>query len=327
MTTKARVASFDALRGAAILLVMAAHWGIGFIGASGVIALANAGVILFFLLSGMLIERNLARGDSAGVFLIRRAARIFPVYWFSILAVAAMYGATWTQVLSNATLTAPLTGATRMQGVYWTLYIEAAFYCLAPFVARRAALSLAMIAAVIGGAVALFAFQGSIGSGAFYYLAFCLCGVLIGRWLRGALPASVALVATIAVVCCAAIVMPTGLLVAIPAALSTLVLVVAVKLDFESKALSFVGLISYSLYLLHIVIYNAIVAFEPSLLAATVISTIASFAICWLTWRLIEAPAIAIGHRIAKRLNRTMIGGAGIACQSIDRDAPSLPLS
>ncbi len=53
------------------------------------------GVDLFFVISGFImvhVTRNIARGPaSAGTFLLRRAGRIYPLYWLVTLAVLAVY--------------------------------------------------------------------------------------------------------------------------------------------------------------------------------------------------------------------------------------------
>jgi peptidoglycan/LPS O-acetylase OafA/YrhL len=89
-----RVDALDGLRGLAILMVLALHlrWlGFGWIG-----------VQLFFVLSGFLITRLLARsaadrslGEYLKDFYARRALRIFPLYFAYLLAIAI---ASWTFV-------------------------------------------------------------------------------------------------------------------------------------------------------------------------------------------------------------------------------------
>ena len=99
-------ASLDALRGLAILLVIVAHFGEGLTGREMAVFLANAGVILFFFLSGFLMDRALALDRNLSAYAIRRAFRILPMYWLSLLLVAAWAGGNWTlgQLLANATI-------------------------------------------------------------------------------------------------------------------------------------------------------------------------------------------------------------------------------
>jgi peptidoglycan/LPS O-acetylase OafA/YrhL len=95
------------------------------------------GVELFFLISGFVICMS-AWGRSLGDFFVSRVVRLYPAYWFAVLATTGVL-ALWSRwdrplplrdVLTNLTmLQAPL-GVTRVDGVYWTLWNEMTFYLL-----------------------------------------------------------------------------------------------------------------------------------------------------------------------------------------------------
>ncbi len=91
---QARVREIDALRGVAVLMVMAYHYGSRFDELYGhAIAMPGAtlwgyyGVHVFFMISGLVIlmtaERAAAVGGAEGVgtFLWNRAGRLFPAFW------------------------------------------------------------------------------------------------------------------------------------------------------------------------------------------------------------------------------------------------------
>jgi len=86
--------------------VIVAHFGEGLTGREMAVFLANAGVILFFFLSGFLMDRALALDRNLSAYAIRRAFRILPMYWLSLLLVAAWAGGNWTlgQLLANASV-------------------------------------------------------------------------------------------------------------------------------------------------------------------------------------------------------------------------------
>src|SRR5271168_1850806 len=89
------LAALDALRGVAILLVVIGHYLPGRVigGTFGEILgpWAVGGVILFFMLSGFLIERNLSHGVSPIRYALRRMFRILPAYWLSIVVLILLH--------------------------------------------------------------------------------------------------------------------------------------------------------------------------------------------------------------------------------------------
>ena len=89
-STLDRISSLDTLRGAAILMVIFGH----FLPLSiplgradyHVSSLGRGGVLLFFLLSGYLVFRNVERQNTV-TFLSRRLFKIFPAYWVNVVFV------------------------------------------------------------------------------------------------------------------------------------------------------------------------------------------------------------------------------------------------
>jgi peptidoglycan/LPS O-acetylase OafA/YrhL len=152
-----RIPELDGIRGIAILMVVALHFGVpastGFV--RDALGLGWAGVDLFFVLSGFLITGILL--DSAdrehyySRFYVRRALRIFPVYYvfllvfFHVLPLAGRFipalgtqgahsgeAAFWVY-LSNWT---PVFHQSRNMRHFWSLAIEEQFYLVWPLVVR-----------------------------------------------------------------------------------------------------------------------------------------------------------------------------------------------
>ncbi|MFH8371447.1 acyltransferase family protein [Streptomyces sp. NPDC018031] len=145
-----RLAALDGLRILAALMVVAYHY-MAF--ASGAwpepvqdlfphaylpASYGWLGVQLFFLISGFVICMS-CWGKSVGDFGVSRAARLYPAYWFAVLATALVV-TVWpppgTEPLSLGDVGANLTmfhepmGVDPVDGVYWTLWVEMRFYLL-----------------------------------------------------------------------------------------------------------------------------------------------------------------------------------------------------
>lgn len=159
-----RSRNLDALRGLAALLVLMFHAG-GVLprhGSDGLVRLnplwlfsvhGGAGVYLFFALSGYLVGGPWLRGGVAGslpgvrVYAIRRAARILPLYWLTVVGalVVVMTGLPRSAVQPDGTagVVAHVAmvqnwvpgQALALYGPLWTLGLEASFYVLLPLMA------------------------------------------------------------------------------------------------------------------------------------------------------------------------------------------------
>jgi len=135
----------DALRGIAAVLVVLFHftWKIHAMmpGAPAVpygLAWGAYGVHLFFAISGFVIFMTLERTRSGADFAVHRFARLFPAYWAGIgvttLAVHLLGTPALAQpapvVLANVTMLQGFAYLPAVDGVYWTLTVELAFYCI-----------------------------------------------------------------------------------------------------------------------------------------------------------------------------------------------------
>jgi peptidoglycan/LPS O-acetylase OafA/YrhL len=136
----------DGLRAVAVLAVLLTHvaFQTGQItrGTGGaLLARFDAGVAVFFVLSGFLLYRPYAAGrpPATGAYALRRAARILPAYWL-VLAVVALAssvpaGVVATHAWLGQTYTGPLIGSLTQT---WSLCAELAFYVALPLLARAA---------------------------------------------------------------------------------------------------------------------------------------------------------------------------------------------
>ncbi|MEY4375740.1 MAG: hypothetical protein RJB26_290 [Pseudomonadota bacterium] len=93
------------------------------------------GVELFFMISGYVIFFS-ARGKRAGDFLAARALRLYPAFWggvvltslFAVFLGGVGMAVSAPQVLANLTMFPQWFGYQFVDGVYWTLQYEWAFY-------------------------------------------------------------------------------------------------------------------------------------------------------------------------------------------------------
>jgi len=87
-----KLSCIQVARGVAVLLVLALHlysYELRFLPAPGLLGdwviFGNSGVDLFFILSGFIIVRTTSETSSPMEFLLRRATRIYPLYWLVTL--------------------------------------------------------------------------------------------------------------------------------------------------------------------------------------------------------------------------------------------------
>jgi peptidoglycan/LPS O-acetylase OafA/YrhL len=98
----------------------------------------RVGVTIFFLISGFVICKSL-KGDlvkGSREFLIRRFFRLYPAFWLSIAlglcSIWWLYGKPigWQLIAANVTMLPEILGQQPIMGLYWTLEVELVFYFL-----------------------------------------------------------------------------------------------------------------------------------------------------------------------------------------------------
>lgn len=194
-----RVPELDALRGLAALAVLAFHL------YPDAFPVGWAGVDVFFVLSGYLVTRVFVRdraaGRGLGQFWVRRAARVWPAYYFLLLVIWAgtsagraatgwPYLLTFTQgVHDYAPGVLPVGTSPPAVGHLWTLSLEQQFYLVWPLVLLAAGRRAAWAAAAVV-TLSVLARAGGVPN----YLLLGRCdGFALGGWLAlaglGASPA------------------------------------------------------------------------------------------------------------------------------------------
>lgn len=169
-----RLPGVQALRGIAALLVVLVHYataafehGFGWPGIER-IQLGHAGVDIFFVLSGFIMEYTAGGSPDRRGFILRRAARVLPLYWVLTIIAYALVVFAPTVVNRDATVgqfalsmvllpgVSPNGNGHYVLGMAWTLSYELWFYAvfalLMPFTAP---VRLAGLAIVFAGAIAI----------------------------------------------------------------------------------------------------------------------------------------------------------------------------
>lgn len=152
---RSRNLQIDALRGLAALSVMLFHF-TSWYGKSqvdGILLLDNflssplialyfgdIGVPLFFMISGYVITASSERHSKVTSFAYSRFARLYPLYWCSIIFAVvcylpsnyrlADYQPEWLTIGINFSMLQTGLGVNNVNEAYWTLYIEMQFYAL-----------------------------------------------------------------------------------------------------------------------------------------------------------------------------------------------------
>lgn len=153
-TSSHRLRELDALRGIATVLVLLFHYTVRYQQLFGDVPPAlrftqgGLGVQLFFGISGFVILMTLERCRTAGQFVLARFSRLYPAYWvavlftFTVVSLFPLNGRTvsWPQLLVNLTMLQEFVHVPSVDGVYWSLAAELAFYAMALFAFRTGAL-------------------------------------------------------------------------------------------------------------------------------------------------------------------------------------------
>lgn len=145
-TAPVRFELLDVSRFAAAFAVLIYHWlfkgiqmgtvdSISYSPLAGIAAYGYLGVYFFFMISGFVISAS-SHGRTASQFAVRRAVRLYPAFWVSMLTTAlvtiaiggTLFSVTVPQVLANLTMLPQLLRQPTVDGVYWTLFCEILFY-------------------------------------------------------------------------------------------------------------------------------------------------------------------------------------------------------
>lgn len=356
-----RFAHIDCLRAVAALMVIVLHggelardlrhatvdaWALTPIFA---IDFGRAGVVLFFAISGFVIPSSLRKGDAPAKFPIRRFFRLYPAYWLSILA--ALYALWWhldhratiPQILANFSMLQLFLGYEGIQGLYWTLAVELAFYALCYTLFRVGLIANGL---VMGGislvcAVAWYVFftsragpfnslypvlpnfMSDPGIEWFAYFSIMFFGATCRMMLVSTTTKSTMVLGCLVGIFWLAVFPLTGIyryyhgdaqqFVLMKFGAYALAMYLFVIFGFwmriTSRTLTYLGTISFSLYLFHPpvahILLRAQILWMPDLVVTSVMFVVilmaATILVSTIVYRYVEVPAIELGWKICQR--------------------------
>lgn len=295
----------------------------------------RAGVCAFFLVSGFVIPLSLERAGGLPDFAISRLTRLYPMYWCSLGLALGLAGLgvevlpvdfegelPWSAA-ANLTMAQEFVGVPHALGLYYTLSIELGWYlaCAALFALgwlhateRLLWVALAGLAVVGVGAPVLLDRHTPFSTG--FYVVTMLAGTALARHAAGVLPGR-RLAALLAGVGAVALVGGWANYVEVPggdadgalgyssAVVPWVVAYLAVLAAYAVRErpaafpgwLAWLGLVSYSVYLLHPLVMSALTEVTTRPWPLLVLTLAATVAVAGLTHRWVEVPGQALGRR------------------------------
>lgn len=335
----ARFRELDVLRGLAATAVVLFHFTSRFATHYGhpgrplvVVPWGYYGVHLFFVVSGMVIFLTIERMRSPWDFVAARIGRLFPAYWVAVtltfLAVTATHlpeaALSVRDYVWNLSMLQRFVDVPDVDGVYWTLQVELAFYVV--MLVILACRAVPMTEAILVGWLAVLTWNAAGGGllregletsrvqfvSLYGYAPLFLAGVLLHlQRMRG-------LTALRAVLLGWAF----GVFAwrnSAEAAMVFGVIVVAVELAIHGylarlavRPLLLLGAVSYPLYLIHqnigYVLLRSLYARGVPTDAGLIVTLTAVLLLAWLLHVVVEAPGQRVVRSLRARLGRT---GAG----------------
>jgi peptidoglycan/LPS O-acetylase OafA/YrhL len=324
---KKYVVVIDFLRGLAALMVVLVHVaGNGFLDNSFVNHIASYGqhgVVIFFVVSGFIIPWSLNRSkynlSKFGNFINRRIIRLNPPYYAILLITIAFYYLSHDFVsdffyLGNLKIDAytiflhltyliPFSGESWYYNVFWTLAIEFQYYLLIgllyPFIHKNKYLTLLVLTLICFSHLLPFASNRlSILNWSTPFVLGITCFLYRTNFLDRRL---MLIVLSVFVVLCQYQISGTRMLFALFACITILFM------EFRFDFTDFLGKVSYSLYLTHILIFDILYALYSKLIDVKmafakeifVIGFIPiSILIAYLFYKLAEEPFMKLAKKI-----------------------------
>lgn len=313
-----------------------------------VVDLGKVGVIVFFAVSGFVIPFSLLKGRAKPLrhFLVSRLFRLYPAYWLSIPFGVVFY---WmledksidiTTIALNFTMFQQFLLQPNIMGLYWTLQIELIFYilCAALFFIKwldKPKMLFLVALGFLGVSVAAAYIRHEMGIKIPVALSLALMFMFWGAIWREYIVHNDQLCKKLGLIIIALFIpaMPIiGLLaynqdmgfgetwyrytISYYTAMS-LILILTTVLKLQNRFFSWLGRISYSVYLFHSVVFKMVIALigyqfliDNNIPAHVFMAAVAILAMgaAHIIYTFVEAPAVKLGRHINNKMGNGASG-------------------
>ena len=327
MSNRQRLPVLDVLRGGASFAVCWFHLTNGHVGflPPGILKASGAygwlGVEVFFVISGFVIPFALQRSDyqlaDCGIFVFKRIARLDPPYFTTIaLIIILQYASSKAPGFEGEPFTYSILGTILHVGylnaffgfpwlnpVFWTLALEFQYYLLMAFIFPLIANRASIIRWCTMLALGILALVVPAERFVFHWLPLFLLGITTFQLKSGIIAQKGYLLLIVLVSCWAWLCY--GLIITLVGV--TTAFIIAFARVSHTGPLTFLGMISYSLYLLHVPIGGRVVNLSTRFVAglpgrSVVVFVAAAVTVlaAWALYAFVERPAqrwsAAIGY-------------------------------
>jgi peptidoglycan/LPS O-acetylase OafA/YrhL len=295
------------------------------------------GVVLFFAISGFVIPFSIKLMHRYPVreFLVTRFFRLYPAYWLSIplgvITSAWIWGGSFSlgEFAVNLTMLEYLFDVRPAIGLYWTLAFEFVFYvCCALLVLTGNITRYRRIGALALGLVLVHIAMVPLSHGSLYNFSFWplnlgvmfwgtlyraeMLGLANGLFERACLWGT-AFAVVVVYPLFFALYVGIAYMHTLPYSIAILLFIVGTRVvRLEFAPLPWLGLISYSIYLFHPVVFNTLLRIVRATprdtwlwhwhLGAYVVAVLLlTIAVAALIYYAVERPSIRLGRRLARR--------------------------
>lgn len=276
ITEENRVFSLDLLRAISCLLVVGVHFVQRF-PIPGIIGVffekGSTGVSFFFILSGFFAYKSLERSDRTVNYLIKRAVHILPLYYMAILFYFVIYSVTdnipsdssgiyWLRYLLFINLWIPADNDFWINlGALWSISVFVLFYLLAPLLYRIMCKYYYSVVVVVVSYL-MFKATEDVGTGRIpiRYLFYFVLGMMLYLTIKEGKESSLLSVMCLFILFC--FLTDTGEAIVPPLLASIFILATLGNKEslpergILKKIVCFIAKISYSIYIIHIAVFN-----------------------------------------------------------------------